>query len=307
MLRNLSSILLAVTIMLILAGCGRLVENRSNPPDPALYCTVKIPDIPTPEATPIESIFDFEAFPYVQSDQSAIIVYKTDPTIKNSQLFYGKDPAKLDRVAAHLESSSRNSTLLLGLNPGEEYFYKIQARDDQDLVKVSEIKNFRLPSQNLARGKTVTGTFNYLPPHDSLVNQTKAVLSRVVDGLTGYFEGMATSGPIIGEDQQVTIDLGAIHPVNSIVSYWRALAYPESYCVKVSEDNINFREIASKINAAQGAFSRSDAGDPLRVISLNTGGTLARYIQIFIARNSPYYVKHPEWDFVQLMEVQVFP
>ena len=35
-------------------------------------------------------------------------------------------------------------------------------------------------------------------------------------------------------------------------------------------------------------------------------GAEARYVQVLIEKGSPYFVKHTDWDFVQLMEVEVF-
>jgi hypothetical protein len=118
---------------------------------------------------------------------------------------------------------------------------------------------------------------------------------------------MATSSSIRKGDQNVTIDLGSSYPISSVVSYWRALAYPESFSVNLSEDGRTWTELQSKINAGEGGFARSDAGDPMRVVSTDAGGARGRFVQILIEKDSPYYAKHGDWDFVQLMEVEVFP
>jgi hypothetical protein len=169
----------------------------------------------------------------------------------------------------------------------------------------SPVYNFRPPRANVALGKAVTGTFNNLPPNDQLVKKNGNILARIVDGRTNYFNSMATSGPVPGSDQQVTIDLGGTYQLDSVIAYWRALAYPESFAVKASSDNANWVALAADLNAAEGAFARSDGGDPMRVTNTPAGNTMARFLQIVIPKNSPFYVKHANWDFVQLMEVEV--
>jgi hypothetical protein len=244
--------------------------------------------------------------PYVIGDHSAIIVYRTSIGAVDGQVFYGRDPGKLDMIAANMESGVINSATLVGLEPGLAYFYRVKAWDAYGEMLESEVNSFRPLGANLALGKKISGTFVYLPPNDDLVDKSKDVLSRVADGVTGYFKGMATSGSIQKGDQYVVIDLGKSYALNSIVSYWRALAYPESFSVSVSEDNQKWTEISSKINAGEGAFARSDAGDPMRVVNTGLKGARARFVKISMAKESPYFVKHADWDFVQLMEVEVF-
>jgi hypothetical protein len=243
---------------------------------------------------------------YAVSARRAIIVYKTSIGAVTGQVLYGRDPVKLDNLAANMESGVVNSATLSGLNPDVVYFYKVKAWDANGNMVESDAKSFRPQRTNLALGKKVTGTFIYLPPSDPLVDSKKDVLSRCVDGITSYFKGMATSGSVHGADQVVTIDLGGSYPIDSIICYWRALAYPESFSIKVSDDGKAWRAISSN-NAGEGAFARSDAGDPMRVVSASANGETARYIQVFVAKDSPYYVKHANWDFVQLMEVEVYP
>jgi hypothetical protein len=247
-----------------------------------------------------------EIISYALSDRSAFIVYKTSSEISEGLVCYGKDPDHLESVAANLESGKTNSATLMFLDSGSTYFYRIKCKDASGNMLISAIRSFSLPEFNLALGKAVSGTFDQLPPNDTYVNQEKDVLSRAVDGVTGYFQGMATSGSIGNQDQEVTIDLGGIYPLNSIISYWRSLAYPENFCVRLSKDKLNWSEVRSDIDAGRGAFARSDAGDPMRVVNTLLGGMQARYLQILIKKGSPYYVKHSDWDFVQLMEVEVF-
>ena len=247
-----------------------------------------------------------EVAPYVVGDKSAIIMYKTSIGAANGEVRYGTDPAKLDRIAANLESGVVSSAKLTSLIGGKTYFYQVKAWDANGNMVESKVQNLKPASTNLALKKKVSGTFTNLPPKDALVDKTSNVLQRAVDGITGYFRGMATSGSIKKGNQEVTIDLGQSYRIDSIVSYWRALAYPESFKIRVSNDNKNWREISNKLDAGQGAFARSDAGDPMRVVNVGVGGAQARYVQVLVEKDSPYYAKHANWDFVQLMEVEVY-
>jgi len=248
-----------------------------------------------------------EVTPYAVGNNKAIIVYKTSIGAVSGQVLYGRDPNRLDMVANNLESGVVNSATLSKLDPNFVYFFRVRAWDAFGREISSGIKSFRPPPANLALYRSASGTFSNLPPNDRLVDTSKDVLSRTTDGVTGYFKGMATSGSLRSKDQQVTIDLGAVYPLNSVVTYWRALAYPENFSVRVSDDLTSWKEVGIKINAGEGAFARSDAGDPMRVVNTPLTGQKARYVQVYVEKDAPYFVKHANWDFVQLMEVEVYP
>ena len=272
---------------------------------PARAAAVKIANIEILAAKDLKFTLK-EVEPYVVGDKSAIIMYKTSIGAANGEVKYGTDPAKLDRVAANLESGVVSSAKLSSLVSGKTYFYQVKAWDANGNMVQSKVQNLRPAGTNLALKKKVSGTFTSLPPKDNLVDKTTNVLNRAVDGMTGYFKGMATSGSIRKGNQEVTIDLGQSYRIDSIVSYWRALAYPENFKIRVSNDNVNWKEISSKLDAGQGAFARSDAGDPMRVVNIAAKGARARYVQVLVEKDSPCYAKHANWDFVQLMEVEVF-
>jgi len=298
-------------LIIFLAGCGRMankpyLSNAGADSTRQEQSNIQTNDPAAIDKSTPESIFFDGISPYAVTEKNAVIYYKTSSPAVKGEIHFGRDALNLAETAVNFYSGKENYATLMGLDPEMNYYYKIKAQDASGNIYWSNLHSFRSRSTDLALGKSVSGTFTELPPNDPYVNSIKDVLSRVTDGVTGYFEGMATSRSILNGDQLVTIDLGSTLPLNSIISYWRALAYPKSFSVRISDDNINWKEISSNINAESGAFSRSDAGDPMRVVSIDAKGENARYVQIFILENSPFYVKHPEWDFVQLMEVQVY-
>jgi len=266
---------------------------------------VRIADVQVKEAKGLK--FELtEVRPYVITDKSAIVVYKTSIGAIGGKVIYGRDPAKLDMIGTNIDSGLANSAVLTGLTPGLAYFYKVEATDGYGRTIASAVNTLNPARANLALNKPVSGTFTAFPPNDNLVDRSKDVISRVADGVTGYFKGMATSGSVKKQNQEAVIDLGSNYPINSIVCYWRALAYPEDFTVQVSSDGTNWRNLANNLNAALGAGARSDAGDPMRVTATEGKGASARYVKVLIKKDSPFYAKHANWDFVQLMEVEVF-
>lgn len=282
---------LAFAVMLLfLAGCGQ------NPlPGPIETAVSTTPAAPTLTADPTINII---SEPYALSDKSALITYQILPEVKKYQLLFGQDSEKLINLAANPYAGVAQLKKLI---QGARYFYRIKTEEG-----LSAISQFTLPTANLALGKAIDGTFTELPPSDPYVNKDKDVLARVVDGSTSYFEGMATSGPVTDEDQQIIIDLGAGHPINSVITSWRALAYPKSFAIELSADGDRWEEAAADLNAEKGVGARSDTGDPLKVLRVELGGRKSRYIRISIKKRSPIYVKHLEWDFVQLMEAEIY-
>jgi len=249
------------------------------------------------------SIIDKDA--YVVTDKTAVIFYKTSIGATAGKVVYGDDPSALTRVAPNQESGVENSATIYGLDPGKGYYYKVEATDLYGNTIASDLGRFETLATNIAIKKPVTGTFTELPA-DPFVDSAKPVLPRVTDGSTSYFTAMATSRSIYSDDQYVTIDLGKNYPIKNVQTYWRKLAYPENYSVLVSSDNKDWKVVAEGLNAADGAFSRSDAGDPMQVHSVSAKDVNGRYIKVHIKKGSPFFHKHSNWDFVQLMEVKVF-
>jgi len=241
----------------------------------------------------------------IVTDKNAVISYRTTIGAVGGKVFCGTDPNALTLSFPNQESGIDNSATIYGLKAGTVYYYKVIATDLYGNSVESSTGNFVTLSANVASKKTVTGTFTELPL-DPFVEKTKPVLSRVTDSSTDYFTSMATSQSLLDGDQYVVIDLGGNYSIKDIQTYWRKLAYPENYSVLLSQDNVSWTAAAEGLNAGSGAFSRSDSGDPMQVISVPLSNTSARYVKVLIKQGSPFFHKHTGWNFVQLMEVKVF-
>jgi len=243
---------------------------------------------------------------YASMDTSFIIKYRTSIGAASGSIAYGTAREKLDKVAVNAESGVDNSVVIGGLKPRTIYYYQITATDYYGDTINSDVKSFVTSSGNIALNKKVTGTFTNYPAYDKYVKagSDSDILSRTTDGKKSYFTSMATSGPVPASDQYVVIDLGGRQNVKNVVSYWRKLAYPESLTVQVSDDNSSWKTVQNSIDAGKGAFARSEAGDPMVVVS--TKAEPCRYIKLLVKKGSPFFTKHEGWNFVQLMEVEAF-
>jgi hypothetical protein len=243
---------------------------------------------------------------YSITDTTCAVRFKTSIGAASGVVSFGTDPNKLDRVASNCESGIENSYMLSGLKPKTNYFFQIKATDFYGSSIASRVLSFVTLTENVALKKKVTGTFTALPPNEKYIQagSPDEILARVTDGGTSFFTSMATSGPISGGDQYVIIDLERSYNIKTILSYWRRLAYSESFSVQVSDDAATWKTVGDSLNANNGTFARSDAGDPMKI--LKTPGASGRYVKILVKQGSPFFHKHSDWDFVQLMEVQVF-
>jgi len=268
--------------------------------------SVKITEIQVFPATEQKiAIEDVNA--YVVTNNKAIITIKTNIGTAKASILYGKSPDLLDQTATIHELGEITSATLYNLETDQPYYYQAKVWDIYENAAVSRVKYFGSGKKNIALNKKVQGTFTELPPQDPYVNRTKDVLSRVNDGGTSYFTAMATSNSVEDGDQYAIIDLGKKYSVDSVVTYWRNLAFPQEFSVTISNDNKTFSDGTEKLNAEKGAFSRSDAGDPMRVIKADLKGAATRFIKVLVNKNSPCFQKHANWNFVQLMEVEVYP
>lgn len=238
------------------------------------------------------------------SKTTAIINWVTNvPT--TSQIEFGTDTNYKKSILEIKNLQLVHRVELNGLTPETVYYFKISAKDEFGHAIISSDQTFTTLENNLAMGKSVTGTFIHCPDEKYISKETEFI-SRITDGSTSYFTGMATSLDITSQDQYVTIDLGERYPIDKVVAYWRSLAYSQNYAIKVSLNDIDWTTIGRGISGDAGLDDRSDTGDPMKIVCTTCNGIEARYVQLFIAKGSAYYHKHEEWQFVQLMELKVY-
>lgn len=202
---------------------------------------------------------------------------------------------------------NKRSLTVTGLQPGVLYQYKLTCVDTFKNGITSGGRKFRTKELNLALGKPVEGTFVARP--DNHIAKTPSIISRVTDGSTSYFKGMATSGNITRAAQWVQIDLQESHAINLITIDWRQNAHSRDYMLEGSLDNNTFFPIAEHLDAtAISVRTTSETGDPVLKSTIVCKGKKIRYIKVSLAKGSKFYNKHAgRQNFVQIMELKVYP
>jgi hypothetical protein len=207
-----------------------------------------------------------------------------------------------ERVDAVLRSDRRGTTHVFdvpALRPRTEYVYHVVLEDAGGRKMTMPAATVRTDEANVGRGRPVDGTFTHLAEGMT----PGPVLPRVTDGRLDYFEGMATSGDPGETDQWVRLDLGSSLDVEEIEVIWRGNAYARAFVVAVGATPDEARYPGGPFDAAEGEFSRSERGDPLRHVRVPVRDGPVRFITIFVPRGSGYQAREG-WRFVQLAEVK---
>lgn len=205
--------------------------------------------------------------------------------------------------------------MIQGLLPLTEYNVGVISTD----YNLKKNHKFTSMENNIALNKKVYGTFNskYIGDKFELEGD---VLKRVNDGIFSYKTGMAVSHPIEDSDQWVIIDLGDVVSLDKIITYWRALCYPENYKLHYSTQSITPELLKKKGwmntikwelingNVDVETVPRVGVGNmPGKVVETKCKGVKAGVIRLFIAKGTSYYRKFDKYRFVQLIELKVYP
>ena len=200
----------------------------------------------------------------------------------------------------------RQHTVVFGnLRAGNRYYFIVQSTDSTGWSVNTGERMVQMPEANVALHRPVTGTFGHYPT-DANVQPDSDPLANITDGDDAFFTGTVNSGSIHAAEQWATVDLGDSVAVRSVVTVWRRLAYPLAFRLLGSRDGEEWELIEWNINAGEGAEARSSRGDPLLVVTNPAGGRQYRYVKVLLTQGSRFFVKHDNWDFVQLVELKVF-
>jgi hypothetical protein len=122
-------------------------------------------------------------------------------------------------------------------------------------------------------------------------------------------EGMATSADPADTHQWFRVDLGEKFIPRKIVFAWRDIAFPKEYHILASEDGEEWEVLASNLDAGEGEKIRTEGGMPALCHKVKFPFLFKsfRYIQVLIEKGADYYVKYPQYKFVQILNFKVFP
>ncbi len=194
---------------------------------------------------------------------------------------------------------------LTDLEASSIYYYFIKVEDQFGRMLISDTEYFSTKENNIALNKSVEGTFTVKLPDMSGEEENISILNRVVDGSTNYFSGISTSENLSETDQWVILDLKEEYNIKLVILYWRKLCYPTRYNIEFSLDKINWNSVKTNINASTGIQQKADTGDPMLMVFTSGGGKNTRFMKITCFKDN-YWVKHKDWNFVQLNEIKVY-
>ncbi len=191
---------------------------------------------------------------------------------------------------------------LKNLTPETIYYYSLELKNTTGEHIKTGVFHFTTPVNNLALHKKVSGSFDQIPK-DPFISRTTPVLNRITDGILNYFHSMATSENVKKNDQLIIIDMGKNIQFSRVFIYWHSLACSKDYAISTSINSKKWQIKAQKINALKGKNIKGEKSVPVVFNEVSFKPIKARYIKLFIKKNSSFYVRSNSWDFVQLMEV----
>lgn len=233
-----------------------------------------------------ETITDTEAFIYPELNIQArpIFMYKEA----------GSDEAYKQGGYGNLGEAAS----AVSLNPGTRYDYFVKVVDFNANYTDGPNSTFTTKQPSLAKDAKITGTFQQNVDNAGQNALTDSSLKDPID-----------SGSIYDKDQEIVLDLGGSKQVSSVFVFWRRLAYSKNYSILGSQDGKEWITLGEKIDASKVVTSRSfgsKGGSPMKVVETNFDQRPLRYIKVLVPKDSDFYHKHSNWDYVQVYEVKVF-
>jgi hypothetical protein len=210
------------------------------------------------------------------------------------ELFFGQSHAAMKKIKDDQGLAVSRDIDISGLQQETGYFYQLYLKDAQgNVIKTPQLA-FSTPPNNIALGKKVWGTFNYVDPTIKELGYGETSIDKLTDGSLNYFGGMAISFNADNSDQYAVVDLGSVSAVKRLDIYWWALSFSKDYRIDVSIDGKSWTTLKEHLDASQGTDMRSPMGDyvVLHSIPLDTS---ARFIRVYIAAKAPRGTREKKW------------
>lgn len=210
------------------------------------------------------------------------------------EVFLGRASNSMEKTLTEKAAVLSNTIVLRGLQPETLYYYSVSIKDKFGNVMMTPALAFMTPPDNMALGKPVAGTFNFVEEDVQRRGYGTTSGARLVDGKLNYFDGMALSYQLDNADQYAVIDLGKPEPIRRIEVFWWALSYSRDYRLEVSLDGKIWTTVENHIDADKGQLMASPAGDALVAQTVNVKKT-ARFVRLYVSAKSRKGSKSKQW------------
>jgi hypothetical protein len=211
------------------------------------------------------------------------------------QVLLGQNKKKMDKIIDEKQMAEEKTFDVLGLQPETVYFYQLILTDQFGNVAMTPPLEFKTPPNNIALGKKVVGTFNFVDEDIKRRGFGESTIEKVVDGNLNYFGGMALSYNADNADQYIIIDLEKPEPIQRIELYWWGLSYSRDYKIDLSDNGMDWFTVKDHIDAEQGFDIGSPGGDYLVEHSVQIKKT-ARLVRVFIKAGNTRGSKVKKWN-----------
>lgn len=192
--------------------------------------------------------------------------------------------------------------------PDRRLHYRITLEDTRSQTNRSRRKSFRTREPNVAWEKPVGGTFDRTIFGLSEAAQGEQPLpERITDGKFDYQYGLAMSGDPSDTQQWASVDLEQLHTPDTVVLFWWNHAYPRQYSVEASRLGRKWTTLAEDLDAEDGNEVTKRGLPVVRQKITPESRDAYRYVRVRIPEGVRYYGKYPQYNFVALVEMKVFP
>lgn len=191
---------------------------------------------------------------------------------------------------------SETNIILTNLLPDQNYQLILSGKQYQETVE------FQTIPLNLALKKPVWGTFSRMP-ESKFIDDTSPALTRLNDGVIGWYSGMTMSDEIDRADQMAFINLEKRKDMRSFKVYWHASYCPVRFYFVYSTDGVAWFSLERSEKYYLSSIAKDST--PLFIDSFKTNIN-AQYIGVLVKKGETLKARRALRNYLGLMEIEAY-